>query len=363
MRSNHLICFTAAAILLLASPVLLGGDSRTAITGIVDHPSAKTFPTIVYIDEAPQEGAAPPSAATLELNRKGFSPSVLAVVTGATVKFVNKDTRQHSVFSPDGEKYDLGELGGGAAKEHTFAEPGVYAQLCLKHPQHIGYVVVLKNRYFTMTDESGRFRLAGTPPGAWKLKVWNAGLVLGQSRQSYEVHAAAGQETTANISIPPLPSIEKFWLEPPPPGKAGLVERGAWLYQQRGCFLCHGEQGTGGVQNRNYVKRTIPQLDTLAERLMLFDADDVRSLIQEMDRGKDLEALRDDPPVPRFEAVLAQYDSVRDVITKGSPAGKMHPKGPKPPLDMPRNSDVSQRDIQALVAYLLSLQGSDGKRD
>lgn len=364
MRSNQLLYIALATILLLAYPFLLDGDSQAVITGTVDHPSVKTYPTIVYIDELPQHEMVPLSTnPTLELMRKGFSPAVLAVAAGTTVKFANNDTRKHSVFSPDGEKYDLGEMNKGDTKEHTFADTGIYVQLCSKHPQHSAYIVVLKNRCFTVADNTGRFRIAGVPDGTWKLKVWNEALALGQSRQSYPVNVTAGQEIKADILVPALPSVGKFWLEPPPPSKATLVERGAWLFRQRGCFLCHGQEGAGGVRDRNYVKGTIPSLDSLAERLMLFDPEDVRLIVEQMERGRDLEALRDDPPVPRFEAVLAQYASVRGVITKGSPAGKMHPRGPKPPLDMPRNNDISPRDIQALVAYLISLQGSEGKQD
>lgn len=357
MRSTHFICVALAAFVLWTYPFQLAGEVNTAVTGIVKHPSVQSYSTIVYIDGVPdQQQAAPSANSIVELKQKGFSPVVLPIVVGTTVKFANNDSRKHSVFSLDGEKYDLGELNEGQSKEHQFTEPGVYMQLCAKHPRHVAYIVVLKSPYFALTNSNGSFRIVDVPAGAWDLKVWNEALALSQTRQSYPVRVAAGLETKVEIEAPQLPDVGKFWLEPPPPGKADLVERGAWLFRQRGCFLCHGERGIGGVRNRNYVKGTIPALDTIAERLMLFDSEDVRLILDQMKRGRKLEALRDDPPVPRFDAFLAQYTSVQDVIRKGSPAGKAHPKGPKPPLDMPRNKDVSQEDINALVAYLLTLQ-------
>jgi len=148
-------------------------------------------------------------------------------------------------------------------------------------------------------------------------------------------------------------SVVRYWLEPAPT-KAGVLERGKWLFRQKGCFLCHGPEGQGGVVNRNYVKDTIPPLN-LAERMMLFESEDVNAILDHMKRGTGLEALADSPPVPRFNVVLAQYHSVKDVIRKGNPAGKKDPKGPKPPLNMPGwGRDLSDADIDALIAYLLS---------
>ena len=350
-------CFGVIAVMLGAPPFMFGGDTKTVIAGAVNPPSVTIYPTVVYVDGIPdQELVAPASKPVLELKRNGFLPPVLPVAAGTTVTFLNSDSRTHEVFSPDGEKYDLGELKKGESKQHTFTEPGLYVQLCSKHPQHKAYVLVLKNPYFAVAGETGQFQIAGVPFGDWKLKVWNESLAFSQTRESYPVSVSSATEPKVDIRVPPLANAGKFWLEPPPPVKAGLVARGAWLYRQKGCFLCHGEAGTGGVRNSNYVNGTIPPLDTLAERLMLFDPEDVSLIIEQMERGRNLEGLRDDPPVPRYEAFLAQYTSVRNVIRKGNPAGKMHPKGPKPPLDMPRNKDASEEDIRALVAYLLSLE-------
>jgi len=171
-----------------------------------------------------------------------------------------------------------------------------------------------------------------------------------------------GEEVRVNVGIAPLPPVGKFWTEPPPPATAAVVERGAWLYRQRGCFLCHGEDGAGGVRNRNYVKGTIPPLDNLAEKILLYDPEDVTSMVALMEKGRNLENFADSPPVPRFEAVLAKYQSVRDLIEKGGPSGKMHAKGPVPPFVMPGwKRELSRSDIDALIAYLLTLQAWNAK--
>jgi mono/diheme cytochrome c family protein len=148
-------------------------------------------------------------------------------------------------------------------------------------------------------------------------------------------------------------SVVKYWLEPPPTG-GGVVERGKWLFRQQGCFLCHGPDARGGVPNPNYIKDTIPRL-SLAEWMKL-EPEDIAPLVEQLKRGVRLETLESAPPVPQFNLVLAQYQSVQELIRNGNVAGRKDPKGRQPPLSMPRWSRrLTDPDVDALVAYLLSL--------
>jgi mono/diheme cytochrome c family protein len=160
-------------------------------------------------------------------------------------------------------------------------------------------------------------------------------------------------------SLSPLSSasVERYWLEPSPPPDARLVEKGRWLFRQKGCVTCHGSKAEGGITNWNYVNDTVPDLNTLAERLMLFDPEDADAIVGAMEEGTALEQLRDSPPVPRFNVFLAQYQSVREVMRNGNPPGKKDPDGPSPPLEMLAwGQRLSESDIDALIAYLLTLQ-------
>jgi plastocyanin len=133
--------------------------------------------TVVFIQEAP---AAPPSAAPVEMNQRGyeFIPKVLPVVAGTTVRFRNSDPVAHNVFSPDYEKYDLGAWLQGQSRDYAFAAcakpPCVYAQLCKTHPQMDAYVVVLQNPYFGVADKAGRYEIRNVPPGKYTVAVWHA---------------------------------------------------------------------------------------------------------------------------------------------------------------------------------------------
>lgn len=160
-------------------------------------------------------------------------------------------------------------------------------------------------------------------------------------------------------SLPPpsRPEFDRYWLKPPPPVDASLPERGEWLFQQRGCFTCHGRKGEDGIANFNYVKETVPALNTLAERLMLFVPEDAQVIMEALEEGIPLQDLAESAPIPRFNVFLAQYRSIRDVIRHGNAPGKKNPEGPDPPLEMLAwGQHLTERDIDALIAYLLTLQ-------
>ena len=106
-----------------------------------------------------------------------FLPHVLPVVAGTKVAFLNSDPTPHNVFSPDNEKYNLGTWPQGQMKDYAFAKcakfPCVYTQLCRVHPEMEGYVVVLQNPYFAVTDKTGHYQIEGVPPGNYTVAVWH----------------------------------------------------------------------------------------------------------------------------------------------------------------------------------------------
>ncbi|MBI4615347.1 MAG: c-type cytochrome [Planctomycetes bacterium] len=135
------------------------------------------------------------------------------------------------------------------------------------------------------------------------------------------------------------------------------VARGWRLFNEMGCRSCHGAGGRGGVTNPNYIKDTVPPLHTLADRMMLFDREDVEEIVRILEQGSSLHSLEDDPPVPRFNAALAQYDAIREVIQNGITAGRKDPEGIAPPINMPSwRHLLSDADVDAIIAWLLTQQ-------
>lgn len=180
------------------------------VAGTVRHPSVKKYPTLVYVESVDSfKPGQPPKTIVMDQKGKAFAPRLLPILAGAKVEFLNNDNFEHNVFSPDfppGEKakrgqsyYDLGNWGKGLKRAFTFDRPGVYTQLCSLHPEMVGYVVALQNPYYAVADEEGKFRIAGVPTGAWKLKIWNERLKPKQLEKAYEVRVEAGHESAVTI--------------------------------------------------------------------------------------------------------------------------------------------------------------------
>jgi plastocyanin len=175
-------------------------EKTGTIIGIVEHPLVKKFPVVVSIEGMPGKEFKPPET-SIAMDQKGkvFIPYILPVLVGTKVDFLNNDSFDHNVFSPDGEKYDLGTWGKGEVRSYQFKQPGVYTQLCSIHPEMVAYVVVLKAPYFAVADSDGKFKIVNVPVGTWKLKVWNERFKKKQLDQSYDVKVEEGKETSIGL--------------------------------------------------------------------------------------------------------------------------------------------------------------------
>jgi plastocyanin len=176
--TRHPVAFSSAlAAIILAYLASLGGAGGT-ITGTVKVTGlASSADAVVYLQQAP--GSFPPGKAVeMDQRKMQFIPHVLPIVVGTTVKFLNSDPTAHNVFSPDNEKYNLGTWPQGQTKDHTFSTcakpPCVYTQLCRVHSEMEGFLVVLQNPFFAVTDKEGHYAIENVPPGSYSLAVWHA---------------------------------------------------------------------------------------------------------------------------------------------------------------------------------------------
>ncbi len=172
MRCRPAVCVVAGA-LLLCGGTAFGGT----IKGKVAIPRARTLAdVVVYVERAPGKFAAPEKHAVMDQRKLAFVPHVLPVVAGTTVDFLNSDQVLHNVFTPDkcAHKFNLGTWPKGEMRSIKFEDLGCSAVLlCNVHPEMEGYVVVLQNPYFAVTDKSGLFVIPGVPEGKYALKAWN----------------------------------------------------------------------------------------------------------------------------------------------------------------------------------------------
>ncbi|MEA2626551.1 MAG: hypothetical protein QOD06_2596 [Candidatus Binatota bacterium] len=142
--------------------------AATYVIGPPDPPAA-----IVYV-----EGTFPRArpAAPADVGQRGyqFSPGLLAIRTGTTVRFPNLDDEYHSVFSYSRPKrFDLGRYHKDETPaELVFDQPGVVKLFCEIHDHMRGTILVLDTPHFVKTDFRGRYRLEGLPAGTVTVKAW-----------------------------------------------------------------------------------------------------------------------------------------------------------------------------------------------
>ncbi|MCR4319363.1 MAG: carboxypeptidase regulatory-like domain-containing protein [Candidatus Brocadiaceae bacterium] len=169
------------------------------ITGAVTAPVPKfKKDSVVYIENVP--GNWPPTTGA-KIDQKGlvFTPHVLPIVVNTTVEFLNYDNVLHNVFTPDkiADKFNLGTWPPGEIKTYAFKQAGTAILLCNVHAEMEGYVVVLQNPFFSLTDENGNYTIKDVPAGSYTLKVWNKKYV-GKPQQ---IEVKSGQALQLNFEL------------------------------------------------------------------------------------------------------------------------------------------------------------------
>ena len=169
-----IFCISAIAVPsmgLLAHAQETGGT----IEGTVDSPWVTRYQALVYIDQMKGDFPPPKQPAVMSQKNMVFAPHILPVVKGTTVDFTNDDTVAHNVFTPPGAavRFNLGLYGPGVKKTVIFNTLGEVPLLCNVHPDMLGFIIVLQNPYFDLTDPSGKFQIKNVPPGTYQLKVWD----------------------------------------------------------------------------------------------------------------------------------------------------------------------------------------------
>ena len=178
------------------------GGEAGRITGRVKGKWIEKYQVVVFIQGVPGKRAEL-RAERLVMNQKDktFSPRLLPVVVGTTVEFKSSDPFKHNIFSPDGERYNLGTWAGEKGKSYTFKRPGVYRQLCNIHPQMLAYIVVLDTPYFALTDNDGNFEIGSIPSGNYLLRVWGEKLTKEQLARTFDVIVDEGAPVSIAIDL------------------------------------------------------------------------------------------------------------------------------------------------------------------
>ncbi len=154
--------------------------SVAALGGSGVRPPPESRPAVVYLEAAPRGAFEPEEGARPAMNQKDqtFVPHVLAITVGTTVDFPNSDRVYHNVFSLSRTRtFDLGRYAVGKSKAVRFDRPGVVQVFCDIHSHMSAYILVFAHRYFSVTDDEGRYRIENVPPGRYSVAMWYEGII------------------------------------------------------------------------------------------------------------------------------------------------------------------------------------------
>jgi plastocyanin len=192
---------------------------QATLEGRVELPKAHTAPVVAKRYEVVTSGGVvamnPPLAVvylegsfplaktggTKQVAQKnlGFVPALLPVQTGTRVEFPNLDDTYHNIFSySPAKRFDLGRYRPDEkpVPSQVFDKPGLITLRCDIHEHMRGLILVLDTPYFVVTDEQGRFRLSGLPPGPHTVKAWI------DSRTTKEKAVELKGGVTAHVDFP-----------------------------------------------------------------------------------------------------------------------------------------------------------------
>ena len=75
------------------------------------------------------------------IESNSFKPDNVTIKVGDSVKWINKDSYNHTVTAKNGE-FDSGNIAGGAEFSFTFAKEGTYEYICSIHTSMKGTIIV-----------------------------------------------------------------------------------------------------------------------------------------------------------------------------------------------------------------------------
>ena len=132
---------------------------------------------VSLVSDAARRAVRPLPEQEISQENKQFVPAVRVVTVGTLVRFPNRDSVRHHVYSfSPAKKFEIKLYAGTPAAPVLFDQPGVAVLGCNIHDQMVGWVVVLDTPYFAQTDAQGQALLEGMPAGAHQLRAWHARL-------------------------------------------------------------------------------------------------------------------------------------------------------------------------------------------
>jgi plastocyanin len=131
----------------------------------------------VYIKQGLEDKKFEPPADPVIIDQNGcwFSPRVLGVRVGQTLKVTNSDPLTHNIhpLALVNREWNQSQAPGAEALTRRFTQPEVMIRVkCNIHSWMHAWVGVVAHPYFAVTGADGSFQIPNLPPGNYTIEAW-----------------------------------------------------------------------------------------------------------------------------------------------------------------------------------------------
>lgn len=159
-----------------ASLIVSGGNLVNAVVSITDIKKGKKLE---------------PIKVTLDQNGCEYKPHVAAFPAGSTLEILNPDGILHNVhsYSKVNTAFNIAQPKFKKSVTQKIDKPEIINLKCDVHGWMNAWLFVSETPYFSLTDNSGGFKLTDVPAGTYTVEVWHE--TLGKTSQKVTVKAKA----------------------------------------------------------------------------------------------------------------------------------------------------------------------------
>jgi len=130
---------------------------------------------LVYLKNVEYSGSAPSEEKVLDQAGCVYSPHVMGVQVGQSVKILNSDATMHNIHGLPkvNREYNFGMPKTLKEKSMVFNKAeDVFVVKCDVHPWMKSYTQVFDHPYYAVTDETGKFSIPNVPDGTYEVVAW-----------------------------------------------------------------------------------------------------------------------------------------------------------------------------------------------
>jgi plastocyanin len=156
--------------------VKINAGSKVYQELVVVNPSGGLANVLVSIVGQVPGAAVPKTPAVIEQRGCIYHPRMSAAMVGQTLRIINSDATLHNItgISQKGNRFSLGQPGAGMSFDFTLKDPEILMLVrCQVHKWMLGYIGVVSNPFFDVTQGEGTFTLRNVPAGKYTVETWH----------------------------------------------------------------------------------------------------------------------------------------------------------------------------------------------